>query len=148
MIKTEETQLNELGELLEKYKKSQDEIATLTWQLDEALAAIRSQEGILGEQSLFQTRIWFKSVPGNNDFSMFVNQAPIGGFEYKILDFEPKDTENYTPMFVHNFSVSDLQQISDEHARYKKALKALKDLAQLKHNLLVEEIINEALEGK
>ena len=43
---------------------------------------------------------YMKSVPGEDDFSMFVNEYPDGGFEWKFLDFKPEDSENYRPIYI------------------------------------------------
>jgi hypothetical protein len=35
-----------------------------------------------------------------NDFCMFVNEQPDGGFKWDFIDYEPADKENYRKVIV------------------------------------------------
>lgn len=44
---------------------------------------------------------YMKSKPGEDDYCMFVNEIRSGGgFEWKFLDFEPEDIENYRRIYI------------------------------------------------
>ena len=43
---------------------------------------------------------WMKSKDGEDDYWMWVNEQPNGGFKWTFLDFEPKDKENYKKIYV------------------------------------------------
>lgn len=70
----------------------------------------------------FEAKIWMKSKQGENDFSMFINEQPEGGFKWQFLDYEPEDKENYSPLIVHNFTLSDIVDIQKELETTKRLL--------------------------
>jgi hypothetical protein len=39
-------------------------------------------------------------MPGENSYGMWLNEQSNGGFEWKFLDFRPKDIENYSPIYI------------------------------------------------
>jgi hypothetical protein len=41
-----------------------------------------------------------KAVVGENDFYMFVNEQPKGGFKWEFLDYKPEDDHNYRPIYI------------------------------------------------
>lgn len=48
---------------------------------------------------------YMKSKDGENQFYMFINEYPDGGFKFEFLDYQPKDLENYTPIYIYTKSV-------------------------------------------
>jgi hypothetical protein len=40
------------------------------------------------------------SEPGKNQYSMFVNEQPEGGFKWDLWDFRPDDGRRYTAVYV------------------------------------------------
>ena len=43
---------------------------------------------------------WMKSKLHKDDFGMWLNEQPSGGFKWEFLDFEPEDKENYRKIFI------------------------------------------------
>ena len=85
----------------------------------------------------FEAKIWMKSKQGENDYSMFINEQPEGGFKWEFLDFEPIDKENYSPLIVHNFTIADLESIqtklSDLQEKYDRAVEVARFYGNIDH---------------
>jgi len=62
---------------------------------------------------------WMRSTPGLDSYSMFVNEYPNGGFEWSFLDYEPKDAENYRPIYIslESNELPDSIQLTREQLR-------------------------------
>ena len=94
---------------------------------------------------------YMKSVPGENDLSMFINEAPEGGFEWKFLDYKPEDMENYTPVYIslsHPHTGKDIEAIEAERDIYHKQLMAdEKKLVTLREELEKEQKLRKQLEA-
>ena len=43
---------------------------------------------------------WMRSVAGNDDFCMWLNEQPDGGFTWKFRDYEPKDKHEYKKIYI------------------------------------------------
>lgn len=48
----------------------------------------------------FEAIGYMKAVVGENDFYMFINEQPYGGFKWTFLDFKPEDDHNYRPIYI------------------------------------------------
>ena len=48
----------------------------------------------------FEAIGYMKAVVGENDFYMFINEQPQGGFKWTFLDFKPEDDYNYRPIYI------------------------------------------------
>ena len=76
----------------------------------------------------FEAKIWMKSKQGENDYSMFINEQPEGGFKWSFLDFDPEDEVNYKSLIVHNFTLADIEEIEKAITHLKKEIEELKSL--------------------
>jgi len=76
----------------------------------------------------FEAKIWMKSKQGENDYSMFINEQPEGGFKWSFLDFDPEDEVNYKSLIVHNFTLADIEEIEKVITHLKKEIEELKSL--------------------
>jgi hypothetical protein len=86
-------------------------------------------------------------MPGENSYGMWLNEQPNGGFEWKFLDFRPKDIENYSPIYIAA-SLPDekseiaslksrLERLESERAMMVDGIREIEDAAwscQLLHN--------------
>lgn len=70
---------------------------------------------------------YMRSVGGNDDYGMFVNERPEGGFEWKFLDFKPEDIENYKPIYI---SLTP-QARSESQNRIKELEKEIEELKRM-----------------
>jgi len=43
---------------------------------------------------------WMRSKAPKDDYGMWLNEQPNGGFGFEFLDFKPEDEENYTKIFI------------------------------------------------
>lgn len=74
---------------------------------------------------LWVATCYMKSVPGNNDYSMFINEQPEGGFKWEFLDYEPDDKQNYSPVYIckenPRLKIQELQEENNElkHTLYR-----------------------------
>jgi len=86
-------------------------------------------------RKLFESKIYMKSKQGENDFSMFINEQPSGGFKWEFLDFNP-ESEDYSSLYVHNFSLVDIEEVNKELAEKNKQL----ELSQKREAILKKEM--------
>ena len=52
---------------------------------------------------------WMRSEAGKDDYFMWLNEQPHGGFCWKFLDYRPEDKENYKKIYIsaHNPRVNN-----------------------------------------
>lgn len=43
---------------------------------------------------------WMRSVDGSDDFGMWLNEQPNGGFAWEFLDFEPDYFNEYQKIYI------------------------------------------------
>lgn len=48
----------------------------------------------------FEAIGYMRAVVGENDFYMFINEQPQGGFKWTFLDHKPEDDHNYRPIYI------------------------------------------------
>ena len=71
---------------------------------------------------------YMKSIQGNNEYSMFVNENfkyGEGGFSWNFLDYKPDDVENYEPIYIYKHSVAEIIKQNEKQNQEMKAI--LKD---------------------
>ena len=59
---------------------------------------------------------WMKSAPGEDDYTMFVNEQPDGGFKWEFIDYTPDDTYEMRPIWI---STKDISSLESEVARLR-----------------------------
>ena len=55
---------------------------------------------------------WMRSEDGKNQFGMWINEQPNGGFEFSFLDFKPDDEMNYRKIYI---LAEDPRECVEEH---------------------------------
>jgi len=61
----------------------------------------------------FEVIGYMKAIPGEDDFSMFINENTYGsngGYEWKFLDFCPDHPHEYQRIFVHTMSMDEIRR--------------------------------------
>lgn len=56
---------------------------------------------------------YMKHVPGEDEFTMFVNEnsyGSTGGFEWKFIDYCPALPHEYGRIFIHTMSIDELRR--------------------------------------
>jgi len=67
----------------------------------------------MSDNNYFEAKVWMKSKMGEDDMGMFINEQPEGGFKWDFLDFDP-GSDDYSYLFIHNFSIDDARTIGKE----------------------------------
>jgi len=43
---------------------------------------------------------WMKSKPGQDQFGMWINEQPNGGFKWSFLDYRPDNENEYIKIYI------------------------------------------------
>lgn len=75
------------------------------------------------DRKVFECIGYMKSKPGEDDFTVFINEnsyGGTGGFKWEFQDFCPDLPHEYGRIFIHTMSYDEIKRkiINDEMMRY------------------------------